>query len=151
MSETQRIVDQLDRAFQGEAWHGSSVQELLDGVDARRAAARPLKNAHSIWEITLHIAAWKDAVRRRIEGEAVELSGDTDWPPMTDTSEDAWRAANAALERAHRALAETARRLDDRRLLGPVPGRDYDAYFLLHGVIQHDLYHAGQIALLLKG
>ena len=71
MTETFRLADQIRRAFEGNAWHGDSVLELLAGVNAKTAAARPIKNAHSIWEILLHIAAWDDAVRRRIGGTAV--------------------------------------------------------------------------------
>ena len=66
MTESVRLADQIRRAFEGNAWHGDSVLELLAGVDAKTAAAKPIKNAHSIWELLLHIAAWDDAVRRRI-------------------------------------------------------------------------------------
>ena len=66
MTETFRLADQIRRAFEGNAWHGDSVLELLAGMSARTAAVRPIKNAHTIWEILPHIAAWDDAVRRRI-------------------------------------------------------------------------------------
>jgi uncharacterized damage-inducible protein DinB len=68
MTEPFRLADQIRRAFEGNAWHGDSVVELLAGVDAKTAAARPIKNAHSIWEILLHIAAWDDVIVRRIGG-----------------------------------------------------------------------------------
>lgn len=151
MSEIQRIQDQLRRAFEGEAWHGPSLMELLAGVDAARAAAKPLPRAHSIWEIVLHIAAWEDVARRRIEGEAVELSPEQDWPPVRNSGEAAWREAIAALTRGQEALRRSMAKLDDAGLGGRAPGKGYDIYFLLHGVIQHDLYHAGQIAVLKNG
>jgi uncharacterized damage-inducible protein DinB len=81
MSETARLADQIRRAFEGDAWHGDSVLELLATVDAATAAARPIKNAHSIWELILHIAAWDDAVRRRTGGTAVTLSDQQNFPP----------------------------------------------------------------------
>lgn len=86
MTEVERIVDQLNRAFEGEAWHGPAVVEILEGITAPQAAARPLHGAHSIWEITLHIAAWERAVLRRLHGERAELLTEEDWPavPMTD-------------------------------------------------------------------
>jgi hypothetical protein len=49
MSQIDLIVDQLERAFDGEAWHGPALMEILDGIDARTAAARPIPSAHSIW------------------------------------------------------------------------------------------------------
>ena len=73
MSQTSRLADQIRRSYYGEAWHGDSIEEILTGVNAEMAAAHPLKNAHSIWELVLHIAAWDDAVRRRTAGQDQEL------------------------------------------------------------------------------
>jgi uncharacterized damage-inducible protein DinB len=151
MEEIKRIEDQLKHAFEGEAWHGPSLRELLAAVTAERAARKPLAQAHSIWEIVLHIAAWENAVRRRLEGEAVTLSDAEDWPAVHDTSETAWQSALETLENGHQQLRATIRRLTDAQLGDLVPGENYSVYSLLHGVIQHDLYHAGQIALLKKG
>src|ERR1700688_996474 len=90
MAEGGRIADQLRRAFEGEAWHGDSLFEILTGVTAARAAARPVANAHSIWELVLHVAAWDSAVLRRFDGGAVELSDAENFPRVTDGSEAAW-------------------------------------------------------------
>jgi len=68
MEETKRIADQLQRAFEGEAWHGPSLRELLAEVSAEKAASRPLALAHNIWEIVLHVAAWHGGVKRRLDG-----------------------------------------------------------------------------------
>ena len=150
MDELKRIDDQLRRGFEGHAWHGPSLRELLADVTAEQATARPVPGAHSIWEITLHIAAWHEGVRRRVEGERVELSPEEDWPPVASTSEVAWQDALAVLERTHTELRRTVSRLADARLQEMVVGKDHSVYVMLHGLIQHDLYHAGQIALLKK-
>ncbi len=150
MNEVNRILDQLHRSMFGEAWHGPAVMELLAGLDAESASARPIDHAHSIWELTLHIAAWQGAVRTRIGGKAVELSDEQDWPPVTDTGKAAWERAVRSLRDAYEQLRDAVAALDDLKLLAPVPGRDYNIYFLVHGVIQHNLYHAGQIAILKK-
>ena len=152
-SETARIADQLHRAFTGDAWHGDSVLEILDGVTAAQAAARPIKNAHSIWELVLHIAAWDGAVLRRLGGTAVELSDAENFPPVTETSEAAWRKTLAEVRRVHEQLIKTVAALPGSRLDQMVPGKEgahYTFYYMLHGVVQHELYHAGQIALLKK-
>ncbi len=151
MSEIARIADQLHRAFYGEAWHGPSVLELLRQVSAERAAAHPLPSAHSVWEVVNHITAWKRAIPVRLRGTAIELSGEQDWPPVSDASAAAWERALRELETAHAELEAAVRLLPDSRLTDPVAGRDYDVYFMLHGLVQHDLYHAGQIAVLKKG
>ena len=151
MSEIKRIKDQLKRAFDGEAWHGPSVSEVLAGVTAEQAAAHPVTGAHSIWEIALHICAWERIGRKRIEEWVpMEVTPEEDWPPVPETSEHAWKNALNRLRLNHLALEEMIVRLDETRLQDQVPGTPYNVYFLLHGVIQHDLYHAGQIALLKK-
>jgi uncharacterized damage-inducible protein DinB len=153
MSESARIADQLRRAFNGEAWHGDSLFEILDGVSAKHAAARPIASAHSIWELVLHIAAWDEAVLRRLNGAVVELADAENFPPVTDESEPAWHNALVQVERVHEELIAVVAAQPDARLEGQVPGKEgphYNFYYLLHGVAQHELYHAGQIALLKK-
>ncbi len=155
MSETARIADQLRRAFHGEAWHGDSLFEILNGVTAAQAAAHPIKHAHSIWELLLHITAWDSAVRRRLTGEAVALSGEQNFPSVMDPSESAWRRAVDNAKRAHSELIDAVSAFPDERLSEKVPGKAkepdwYNFYYMLHGVVQHELYHAGQIALLKK-
>src|ERR1700681_4110150 len=105
-SETARIADQLSRAFAGDAWHGDSLFEILEGVTVAQASARPIKNAHTIWELMLHIAAWDNAVLRRLGGVAVELSDAQNFPTVTDASETAWRKALAEVQRVHDELGE---------------------------------------------
>ena len=62
MTETFRLADQIRRAFEGNAWHGDSILELLAGVNASNGSRTADQDAHSIWELLLHIAAWDDAV-----------------------------------------------------------------------------------------
>jgi uncharacterized damage-inducible protein DinB len=153
MSEAARIADQLRRAFDGEAWHGDSMFEILKGVTAAQAAARPIAGAHTIWELVLHIAAWDGAVLRRMGGVEVTLSDAENFPPVKDASEAAWREALAQVRRVHENLVKTVADLPDSRLDDKVPGKEgahYTFYYILHGVVQHELYHAGQIALLKK-
>jgi uncharacterized damage-inducible protein DinB len=151
MSEKKRLNDQLKRAFEGKAWHGPSVSEVLAGVTAEQAAAHPIAGAHSIWELALHIQTWERVGRRRIqEFVPIDVSDEEDWPAVTDTSEAAWARTLEDLRSNHQALRAAIRELDEAKLDEIVPGTTYSVYFLLHGVIQHDLYHAGQIALLKK-
>ena len=151
MSEKKRLNDQLKRAFEGTAWHGPSVSEVLAGVNAQQAAAHPVAGAHSIWELALHIQTWERVGRRRIqEFVPIEVSDEEDWPAVNDTSEAAWARTLEELRSNHHALRAAIREMDEARLEEIVPGTTYSVYFLLQGVIQHDLYHAGQIALLKK-
>ena len=152
MTEIERILDQLKRAFEGNAWHGPSVREVLAGITAEQAHARPLQNAHSIWELVHHIAVWENVGRRRLTGDraAIDISSPEDWPPADDTDDAAWEQAKAALDRGHQALVEAITKVTESRLDAPVFEGMSTVYVTLHGVIQHDLYHAGQIAMLKK-
>jgi uncharacterized damage-inducible protein DinB len=149
-SEAVRIADQLRRAFTGEAWHGPAVLQLLRGIDAATAAAKPPGNVHSIWELVLHIAAWDNAVRRRLGGTKLRLTALENFPPIPTPSESNWREAVAYVKKTHDSLVATVVDQPDSRLSDRVPGKRYNFYFMLHGVVQHELYHAGQIAILKK-
>jgi uncharacterized damage-inducible protein DinB len=147
--ETARLADQLERAFRGGAWHGPALGQALADVDAATASRRPLPGAHTIWEIALHARTWIDVARRRLAGEAVgELAPELDWSAEADGSGDAWRAALAGLEEAHCGLHSTVLALEDERLEDPVAGSDPTVRGLLLGVLQHNVYHAGQISIL---
>ena len=149
-SEVERIRGELQRAFEGEAWHGPAVLELLRDVTAQQAAARPIAGAHSIWELVLHIAAWENAGRRRLEGDRAELPDEENFPPVSDTSEAAWQQTIEELKIGHSKLYDAITGLEESRLDEPILDGMRSVYITLHGVIQHDLYHAGQIALLKK-
>lgn len=148
MSEAGFIADQMKRVYEGEAWYGSGLREILADVSAERARERPLAGAHTIREITLHIAAWMGAVRLRVEGEAVDEPEEGDWPKVEGAGEEAWEETLARLDRAHEQLVKAVSSLSDQALKDKVAGRDHSVRFTLHGIIQHNIYHAGQIALL---
>ena len=151
MDETERIIGELNRAFRGKAWHGPSVFEILDGVDAARAAAHPVPGAHSIWELVLHVTTWLDVPARRIrERVAIEPEDAVNFPPVPRATDVKWRDARERLATAADDLAGTIETLGPARLEETVAGKSYPIAVMLHGTVQHSLYHAGQMALLKK-
>ncbi len=144
------IAEQFRRAFEGDTWHGPSLLELLEGVDAVSAAARPLDDVHTIWELVSHIEVWDAATLRRLAGEACQPEGDANFPLMPQPSEAAWHKTVEQTKRTHETLVETVAALPESKLRETVPGKKYDFQFMLPGVVQHELYHAGQIAILKK-
>jgi uncharacterized damage-inducible protein DinB len=150
MSEAERIAEQLRRAHEGEAWHGPSLRELLQDLTPEQALARPVAGAHSILELVLHIAAWEAVARRRLAGDAAQIyNTPEDWP-AGDSSEETWRTALKRLEEENAKLREAILRLDDAKLDEPIYEGMSSTYVTLQGVVQHSLYHAGQIAVLKK-
>jgi uncharacterized damage-inducible protein DinB len=151
MSEIQRIVDQMDRAFDGDAWHGPPLKPMLDGLSADEALKHPIHGAHSIWELVLHITAWNTIVRDELLGTSAQVTPEVDWPPVRDVAEIEWRRAVQNLVDARSRLRKTVAGLRDEQLdERPAPRTSNTRYLMLHGIVQHDLYHAGQIAILKK-
>ena len=155
MTERERLLDMIGRLHSGDAWHGPSVMEAVAGVDHRLAAAHPIAGAHSIWELALHIAAWRGEVTARLGGKRPGQPVQGDWPAVTDTGADAWQRTRDALQESHAALVAKVRAMSDsdleRRLGSDAdPSGDVTVALTLHGIVQHDAYHAGQISLLKK-
>jgi hypothetical protein len=156
MTESQRIVDQLRRAFSGDPWHGLPTTRLLDGLAAWEAAQRPVGGAASIWEIVLHMKAWIGEVHRRLLGGNPALPGEGDWPALGETTEDAWRDCVAALTSVHEALLADLGEFPENRLWEVVGDRERSRevgagvsyYVMLHGLVQHNVYHTAQIGML---
>ena len=150
MSELEFIADQLKVAFDGEAWHGPALMEILDGVDAAAAATHPIPAAHSIWELVLHLATWERVIAQRIQGEELMPSNDENFPQVRQATDSAWREAVQTLRKTHAELIQLASAMKKVQLNDRVPGKDYDLRFMLTGAVQHAAYHGGQIALLKK-
>lgn len=151
-SETARIADQLRRAFRGEAWHGPSLLDLLAEITPEQARARPMRSVHNIWELVLHIDVYLQAGFEASQGTPMpKLFGtERDWPSLRDDSAEAWFDAQDRLFEDAEKLAQAIESFDDAKLTDTVPGRSYDFYYLFHGIVQHSLYHAGQMAILKK-
>ncbi len=150
MSEAQRIAKQLQRTFEGRAFHGPALNEVLVGVDAQTALLIPTGASHSIWQLVLHATFWQDEARRWLAGNYRPPAELNDWPAVECATEDAWQAALAELRSSNDALCEVAMKLDDARLPERVHQGAPSVYVTLHGIVQHNVYHAGQIALLKK-
>jgi hypothetical protein len=148
--EVELLLDVLDEAFDHPAWHGPNLRGALRGVSAAQAAWRPARGRHNIWELVLHCAYWKYVVCRRLvggpRGSFPRRPSNFPAPPLSGTPA-AWKADLALLEDRHRRLREAVTSVAasslGRRRGHPSPAR------LIYGVAAHDLYHAGQIRLLL--
>ncbi|HEX2340442.1 MAG TPA: DinB family protein [Vicinamibacterales bacterium] len=160
MTEIDAIVDELQREYGGDAWYGSSLRDILKNVTAAQAAARPVPEAHSIWELVLHVTAWKREVAARMQGRPAGEPAEGDWPPAPSdgqATDAAWAKTLDALQEAQVALISAAGQLPPSRLHVPVAdprnrplGTGVSHYVTLHGIAQHDVYHAGQIAIIKK-
>ena len=152
------LVTMLHEAYAGPAWHGPCLRGSLRGVSHELAAWRPEPGRHNIWEIAVHAAYWKYAVRRRLLGEKRGSFGEkgSNWferpAPGTMIAEEvaakAWRRDLNLLARSHQDLLEAVRRLDDSGLDRHAAGSRQTPRRMIAGIAMHDVYHAGQIQLL---
>lgn len=143
------VQEEMKRAWNGPCWYGPSLKRALAGVDAARAAAEPLPGAHRIQTIVLHLAGWNEVVRKRLEGKGGRLSGTRNFPPVARADEAEWKRAMRELAASYQALLDAVESLRDEDLRRKLAGQ-YDVEFMLKGVIQHWVYHAGQISMLKK-
>lgn len=150
MTEAELLADSIGRALRGDAWHGPSLNELLEGVTADDAMQRPIPVAHNIWELVLHLTSWANIVLRRIAGGQVQPYEGEDWPLTGEVSTERWSAALHELTESHERLREIIVALSDARLAENAPQSTRSVAMMLDGVAQHAAYHGGQIALLKK-
>ncbi len=135
-------------------WHGPALDALLADLTAAEAARRPVAGAHTVWELVAHMAVWAEIAAERVEGRGLEYPDDeVDWAPMPSRiSAPAWAKARERLEHAYFALATLAGGLSDTAFDTAVPGQPpnqtHTVRHMLEGVVEHGVYHGGQIALL---
>ena len=149
-AELYRVIYEGDA--KGEAWHGVALKPLLANVTAEQASRVPAAGGHSIYQLVQHIAYWEEVVVRRVRGEVVDapLNTPDDWPSNRKISDAEWQQALRRLDASHLALRRAMEQFPEEKLVETVPKRDHDYYTLLNGIIDHCVYHSGQIALVKK-
>lgn len=146
--ERAALLRMVDEAFDKKAWHGPNLRGSVRGVTASEAAWRPAPGRHNIWELVVHTAYWKYAVRRRLTGEkrgSFALEG-SNWFGRPDAAnEAAWQADVRVLLDEHRQLRAAIEATDPASLHGSASGSRQKVETLIRGIAFHDIYHAGQI------
>jgi hypothetical protein len=148
---TRILVASLDEAYDRRSWHGTNLRGALRGVSLELAAWRPGPGRHNIWELVLHTAYWKYAVRRRLSGGkrgSFPLGGSNFWTRPERGTAGEWRRDVALLAGEHRQLVEAVRSVPASRWARRAPGSPFTFAALVRGAAAHDLYHAGQIQLI---
>lgn len=160
MSSVPFLHEQLRKGFSDDPWHGSATVDLLRDVTAEEAGAHPIPGGHSIWEIVLHMTGWLNEVRRRLGGRPPDMPEEGDWPEPGETSEAAWQRDRSRLEEAVKNLLDALSVLQEEDLdrmggsiaetRNPALGTGVTHRAMVNGIVQHNAYHSGQIALLRK-
>jgi hypothetical protein len=141
----------IDQAYDHSAWHGPNLRGSIRGLDAAVAGWRPSAGRHCIWEVVMHAAYWKYAVRRRLLGEkrgSFPRRGSNWFAAPEPLSEAAWDEAVGLLEQTHRTMRVAVAGLRPADLHYRAARSKRSNFDLISGIAAHDVYHAGQIQLL---
>lgn len=147
----QFTIDELKDIHDGHPWHGTSLKQILSDVTPSQAIAKPLSNAHSIWELVLHLAAWENVCIQRLAGKPANEPEEGDYPPPPEPTEENWKESVKLLDQTHQALIDEISQLTELRLNDIVPARNHTIEYMLRGLPSHHTYHSGQIGMLKKG
>jgi hypothetical protein len=143
------ILTQYDEVMHGAAWYGDPVWKILDGISPNCAAAGLLTGTHNIWQLVMHMAFWERVAVQRAAGPMVP-DETRNFPAVPAPDEAAWQHTLEDFRASNREFRELLERLDPAKLDQITPGGDKTYRVEFVGVIEHHIYHAGQIALLKK-
>jgi uncharacterized damage-inducible protein DinB len=150
MSELKRILNHYDGVLNGDAWHGDAVWKILETIPAQTAAARPLPGTHTIWELVSHITFWEGVVTKRLAGLRAGLVEELNFPPMPAATDENWKTTLDEFRASNRTFREALAKLDPAKLEQLTAAGKRTYYDEAHGIIEHHVYHLGQIAMLKK-
>lgn len=151
MTPVEHLSKLFSDTYEGQAWHGPSLKAIIDRVSAAQAVHQPGNGVHSIAELTHHASYWMMMVRKWITGIDAAPDQDASWGTGEADPEIAWQEAKNVLDREYVALKSAIDALPNEKLQAVAHaewGLTYST--LLHSIIHHNLYHAGQISLLTK-
>ena len=147
-SKTKLLIASLKSIYEGPAWHGPAVKETLAKLDSQDML-KATDKSHNIVELINHMTAWRNYAIKKLQGEdAYEVSDTENFSSVGEINESIWQEALIRLENSQNELLKLISEVEDDKLKEIVAGRKYSYYFLLHGLIHHDVYHLGQIVLL---
>lgn len=150
MKETERIKKLFEDLYSGNPWLDVTLVETLAGLSAQQAAHKPDPNWNSIWEITNHLISWRENVLGRVNGQTLKTPENNYFSYVIDTSDIAWELTLKKLHNSQQAWLEFLDKMQDGEMEKIYPANEHTYADHIHGIIQHDAYHLGQIVMLAK-
>ena len=151
-NEMQSIISNLENTLSGAPWYGRPIYELLEEIDTKLVYTKPNKHSHSLIELLYHMNTWAEFTLKRLEQEKepdMAAFEELDWREI-DPKIHTWKKGLASFKSTHKKIIQLLKKKDDQFLEGKVDYRKYNFRFLINGMIQHNIYHIGQIAYLKK-
>ncbi|MAP81416.1 MAG: hypothetical protein CL526_10045 [Aequorivita sp.] len=150
MNESRRIQNLFTDLYHGHPWLDVTIQDTLSRVTVKQASQRPIEDGNTIWEIVNHMIAWRQNVLKRVKGEVLEIPENNYIEKVEDTNDEAWHETLNNLERTQKEWLYFLSTFKETNFINKYPLNNLTYYQHIHGIIQHDAYHLGQIVLLCK-
>lgn len=147
--KTEEIVNQFEQVYSGKPWYGNSMLEIFNNIPATDAVKKLTRDGHSIVELVYHMITWRYFVIKQIRGDTefdVSQNDKNDWREIHYNKKNLWNDALSEFDKIHKQLISELNNFEEAILQTTAPLRNYTYEFLLTGLIQHDMYHLGQIS-----
>jgi uncharacterized damage-inducible protein DinB len=151
MTEGEQIIQRLKESFDGEPWYGTSLTGVLAAIPFRHVTIKCEPSQNNIARLVTHMLNWREFAIKKLQGDGrfdIELNSNADWPESGIKNESEWNSLCQRLTESQETIIFLLSKIDETGLSKQVPGKLYDFRFLIEGLIQHDIYHLGQIALI---
>ena len=150
MKETARIHKLFEDLYAGDPWLDVTLTGTLAGLSAQQSAHKPDPNWNSIWEITNHLISWRENVLARVQGKTLQTPENNYFSYVIDTSDIAWQLTLKKLHDSQQAWLQFLDEIQDHEMEQIYAVNNHTYADHIHGIIQHDAYHLGQIVMLAK-
>ena len=150
--EIQSIIKNLENTLTSQPWFGRAVYILLDEIDETKVSVKPNDSEHSLIELLWHMNTWAGFTLANLENKSsqeLKAIEENDWRTI-DPVKHSWKNGLKELKSIHKRISDILNSKEDLFLKDMVPNRQYNFRFMLNGLIQHNIYHAGQVAYLKK-
>jgi uncharacterized damage-inducible protein DinB len=145
------FINRFEEIYSGNPWYGNSMSEVLKNISPQNAVKKINPHSHSIVELVYHIINWRNFTIKKLQGDKdydVKQNDDNDWRILDYNNNNLWKESLTEFERTHNALMAELKNFREEALIEIVPTRKFSFEYLLGGLIQHDVYHLGQISLI---
>lgn len=149
-TESQRLVSLFEKLYDGSPWIDINLVSVLKQITANQANQRVIQNCNTIWEITNHLISWRQNVLQRVNGNIIKSPSNNYFEAIKDSSEQAWRNTLQELYETQRQWLQFLKTFETSQFETLYEVNEMTYYEHIHGILQHDCYHLGQIVLLAK-
>ncbi|MCX6175183.1 MAG: DinB family protein [Ignavibacteriales bacterium] len=157
MNRSEKLSVELHNSVFGDPWHGACLKDVLENISFKQANKRSIPSAHNIIELTSHLNSWTEEILKRFNGGQPSLPTMGDWPTPKYKTEEYWQAVKQKLFADTNKLIAVIKKFPEDKLDEIVGGErnatlgtgfSFEGFII--GLVQHNAYHSGQIALLKK-